>query len=172
MNEIRRVLSSVILAALQTPAQAESRASFSYKWNVYGFFASGASLGETRAGFQGGGGGIEAFVWKRFTAAADVSAFRDQYYWAHGTFGHAGAQVGYHFAGREKIRGTDPFLFFGAGRFFPADPEDARAAVHGGFGLIYWFKQRVGARFEVPCEPHAPGTVKKSPTGGTACPTA
>jgi hypothetical protein len=54
-----------------------------------------------------------------------VSAFRDSYYTAVGTFGHVGAQIGYHFASREKIRGADPFITFGVGSFFPEESSAA-----------------------------------------------
>ena len=58
---------------------------------------------------------------------------------------HVGANVSYHFADREKTRGMDPFVLFGVGRYFPGE---SRVVVHGGAGFTYWFKQRVGARFE------------------------
>ena len=146
MNRTWFGLLFVILTLLPLPSRAESSGAFLYKWNGHVFFAAGAALGETGAGFRGGGGGVEAFVWKRVTAGADVSAFRDTYYKAVGTFGHVGAQVGYHFAGREKIRGADPFLTFGVGCFFP---EESRAALHGGVGVTYWFKRHIGARVEL-----------------------
>ncbi len=145
MNRLRCALSLIGLATLQTPARAESDAAFLYRWNGHGFYAAGGSMGETGAGLRGGGGGAEVFFWNRFTAGADISAFRDEYYRAVGTLGHAGAQVGYHFAPRDKVRGMDPFVLFGVGRFFP---EASRAVVHGGGGFTYWFKQRVGAQFE------------------------
>lgn len=146
MIKMRSIFCFAVLAALQIPARAESGAGFLYKWNVHGFYAAGSALAETTAGLRGGGGGAELFVWKRFAAGADVSALHDQYYWALGNVGHVGAQVSYHFASREKIRGVDPFLLFGVGRFFP---EESRAVVHGSFGLAYWFKPHVGARFEI-----------------------
>jgi hypothetical protein len=115
------------------------------RWSAHGYFAGGSSVSENNAGFKGGGGGVEAFVWKRATVGADISILRDSYYTAVGTFGHAGAQAGYHFAGRERSRGADPFVLFGVGAYFP---DESKPALHGGAGFTYWFKPRIGARFE------------------------
>ena len=136
----------VILIAPGLTAHAQPGATeFQDRWIAHGFFAAGSSLAENNAGFIGGGGGVEAFIWKRVTAGADASGFRDNYYRAVGTFGHVGAQVGYHFASREKTRGVDPFILFGVGSFFP---KESRPAVHGGAGLTYWFQRHIGARAE------------------------
>ena len=146
MRLMRYVLMPVLVAAL--PAWAQTKpddSAVEYKWNAHGYFAGGSSMGDNNAGYAGGGGGFEAFVWKRVTVGGDVSVFRDNYYTAVGTFGHIGAQVGYHFASRDKTRGADPFVIFGVGGYFP---EESSAAVHGGGGLNYWFHRRIGVRFE------------------------
>ena len=133
------------VSCVEVSVAEESDAAFRYKWNGYGFYAAGSSVGETNAGFRGGGGGAEVFVWKRVTASADVSALQDNYYKAVGTFGHVGAQLGHHFSDREKVRGVDPFVLFGVGCYFPEEPKPA---VHGGVGMMYWFNRHIGARFE------------------------
>lgn len=113
------------------------------KWIAHGYFASGSAMAETNASFRGGGGGVERFLWRGLTLGGDVSALRDNYYRAVGTFGHAGVQAGYHF--REEGRALEPFVLFGTGAYFP---EKSSAAVHGGAGLVYWFKPRMGFRLE------------------------
>ena len=126
----------------ETPKQGISR-----RWNGHGFFSAGGSLAKIGGRFEGGGGAVEAFIGGGVAAGAEVSAFRDTYYGA-GTMrdlSHVGANVSYHFAGREKTRGVDPFVLFGVGRFFPGE---SRVVIHGGGGFTYWFKPRVGARFE------------------------
>jgi hypothetical protein len=90
---------------------------------------------------------VEAFIGGGVAAGAEVAAFRDTYY-GSGTernLSHVAANVSYHFADREKTRGMDPFVLFGVGRYFPGE---SRVVLHGGGGFTYWFKQRVGARFE------------------------
>ncbi len=52
--------------------------------------------------------------------------------------------MGYHFS-RDEERVVEPFVLFGAGAYFP---EKSSPAVHGGGGLIYWFKPRLGFRLE------------------------
>lgn len=116
------------------------------RWNAHGYYAGGSSTVESAGSFQGGGGGVEAFVWKRLSAGLDGSFFQDKYYGHGQTFGHVGVQAAWHFASREKARGVDPFLLVGAGTFFPE--KHAGLAAHGGAGLNYWFHRHVGARFE------------------------
>lgn len=115
------------------------------RWSAHGFFAGGSSVGDNQAGFRGGGGGVNAHVWRGLTVGGDVSAYQDNYYKAVGTFGHAGTQVGYHFS-RDEDGTLEPFVLFGVGAYFP---EKSSAAVHGGGGLIYWFKPRLGFRLEL-----------------------
>jgi hypothetical protein len=149
MRRLWCVLSLIVFTGLQTYSLAESDATFQNRWSGHGFLAAGGSMGETGAGFTGGGGGVEAFFWKRLAVSADVSAYRDNYYKAVGTFGHAGGQVAYHFSSREKARGAAPFLLFGVGCYFPEESADHIAAFHGGAGLTYWFQQRLGIHFEL-----------------------
>jgi hypothetical protein len=145
MNRHCCVLSLAVVAACAALARAESDPESVSRWNGYGFYAGGSAMGETRAGLTGGGGGAEAYLWKRLAVGADISGFTDRYYRMAGAVGHAGAQAVWHFASREKARGADPFLAFGVGRHFP---EQSRAVYHGGAGLHYWFRDHVGARFE------------------------
>jgi hypothetical protein len=140
------ILICIGLCGAQIPAGAQSDSGFRYRWNGYGYYAVGGSLGERGGNYRGGGAGAEGFFWKGFTAGADVSAFQETYGQWSRNFGHAGVNAGYHFASRAKTRGIDPFLLFGVGGFFPDEPK---AVVHGGGGFTYWFRQHIGVRFEM-----------------------
>jgi hypothetical protein len=144
ISRLRRISGGCAAAA---SAVEELRAGKPYRWNAHGFFTAGGSLAKIGGRFKGGGGGVEAFIGRGLAAGAEVSVYRDTYY---GTIfmrnlGHVGANVSYHFAARERTRRMDPFVLFGVGRYFPGQ---SRVVVHGGGGFTYWFKQRVGARFE------------------------
>ena len=134
------------LCSGQTAPGGKSGDDFVYRWNGYGFFASGGTVMEGgQPGFRGGGGGFEGFLWKGITAGADVSALYEKYLNAGHTSGHLGANLGYPFASRTKQRGMAPFVLFGVGEFFPNEPQ---AVVHGGAGFNYWIRRHVAVRIE------------------------
>lgn len=138
---IVRVTAAAWLSVLVMNGQAADPPA--HRWNGYLFGAAGGSLGDNNATFQGGGGGVEGYVWKGLAASADLSLYRDNYYRFSGT-GYFGAQVAWHFASQEKTRGADPYVLLGGGAWF----REGGGAVHGGAGLNYWFAKHVGARFE------------------------
>jgi hypothetical protein len=144
-SRLRRISGGCAAAAPEVVE--EPRQGKPYRWNAHGFFTAGGSLAKFGGRFKGGGGGVEAFIGRGLAAGAEVSVYRDTYYGTitMRTLDHVGANVSYHFTARERARRMDPFVLFGVGRYFPGQ---SRVVVHGGGGFTYWFKQRVGARFE------------------------
>jgi hypothetical protein len=142
ISRLRRISTGCASAA---PGAEALKQGSSHRWNGYGFFAAGGSLAEIGGRFKGGGGGLEVFIWRGFSAGAEASAFQDDYYGTTRNLRHVGGNVSYHFAGREKTRGIDPFISFGGGRFFPGE---SRAVVDGGAGFNYWFNPHVAVRCE------------------------
>ncbi len=128
----------------QTTPGLQADPSPRFRWNGFGYWAGGSSLIKSQGGLSGGGGGIEAYIWKGLTVGGSLTAFHDSD--TSRGLGHGCADLSYHFAGRQKLRGMDPFLDFGLGGFF--SDEAKRVEANGGGGFTYWFKDRLGIRFE------------------------
>ena len=126
------------LAGAQTP-----QTPFVYRGNGYGFTNVGVCI--HGYGFVGGGGGGEVLVYKGLSVGGEGSynTFNDG--WQIGTLT---GQVGYHFGDRKKRFGMDPFFTGGIGGAFSRRNGRMGASGNAGGGGTYWFKERVGLRFE------------------------
>ena len=116
---------------------------FRYRGNAYGIANLGACI--HGYGFAGGGGGGEVLVFQGLSVGGEgtYNTFSDG--WA---MGFLNAQVGYHFGNRNKRVGIDPFISGGAGLAIFESGGRQEAGGNFGGGATYWFKERVGLRFE------------------------
>jgi len=139
----RNWLFIAILAACAAPVSAQDSAQpvKRYNGNVYGYFTAGAC--NHGYGIFGGGGGAEGFVWKGISVGVDANYQQFTDGWG---FGSLTPNFGYHFINRDKAVRWDPFVTIGAGPVFGSGGTSGTANLGG--GATYWFKPRVGIRFE------------------------
>ncbi|MDX2154067.1 MAG: hypothetical protein SFV54_25230 [Bryobacteraceae bacterium] len=134
-----RCIILLTLAAAALPAQTPA-ASERYNGNSYAY----ATLGGCQHGYflAGAGGGGEAFLWKGVSLGADASyqTFNDGLH-----FGLAQVQGGYHFINRRRSAKWDPFVTAGFGVGFR---DGVASAGNLGGGFTYWFRDKIGLRFE------------------------
>lgn len=130
----------VLLMLLSATTQAEDE----YKGSVYGYFTGGGC--QHGYGIVGGGAGAEGFLWRGLTIGIEGGAHT---YVNDKGFGDLHMPVGYHFVDRKKSAKVDPFVSFSpAGLFYRTSGNGIGYATHGGGGVTYWFKPRLGVRME------------------------
>ena len=138
-------MNGVVLAAILLTAPAALRGQDPFRYRSSGYFTFGGGACQHLVGLIAAGGGAEAFVVKGLTvgASADWRRFsREQ------PFGTAVATVGYHFVNRNMPRGVNPFVSVAPiGIGFRAGCCGGPAG-HIAGGMNYWFKDRMGIRFE------------------------
>lgn len=126
----------VLLILLSVTANAEEQ----YKGSAYGYFTGGSC--QHGYGIVGGGAGAEGFLWRGLTVGVEGGAYT---YIGDKGFGDVYLPVGFHFVDRKRIAKVDPFVSFGVGLFYRSG---IGLATHGGGGVTYWFKPRLGIRAE------------------------
>ena len=128
--------------ALAGSATAQSTATNEHKGQGYGF-AAPVVTNSGDAGLQIGGGG-ERLIYRGLGAGAEVSYLGTVRGLRDG-FGVFSPNVSYHFLSATKSGKWVPFVTGGYTLYF-------RSGVAHGFnfggGVNYWFKERVGLRFE------------------------
>ncbi|HMV86088.1 MAG TPA: hypothetical protein PLD20_27885 [Blastocatellia bacterium] len=111
----------------------------------YVFFGPGAVLPGESSTFLNFGGGGEGFVKGGLSVGAEIGGYVPAKQFDEG-IGILNAGVGYHFLKASKSGKVVPFVNGGYSLLFRSGAENG---VHFGGGLHYWFKDRVGLRFEV-----------------------
>lgn len=137
---------SALLAA-QTPAPpAKSANTTNNERRVQGyvFFGPGATSGSSTTWANFGGGG-EGFVKGGLSVGAELGGFTPAKAFDEG-FGILSANAGYHFLKASKSGKVVPFASGGYSLFFRSG---SASGVNFGGGVDYWFKERIGLRFEV-----------------------
>ena len=135
-------LSLLLLTSFLLPAAGDS--TFNYRGSAYAF----ATGGTCQHGYAvaGAGGGAEGFIWKGLSIGfeAGYQNFIDSY-----RYMELSMPIGYHFGNRKIAAKWDPFIttsLLGAG--ISIDRGDFGAAGSLGGGVNYWFRKRLGFRFE------------------------
>ena len=111
----------------------------------YVFFGPGAVLPGESTTFLNFGGGGEGFVKGGLSLGAEIGGYVPARQFDEG-IGILSAGVGYHFLKASKSGKVVPFVNGGYSLLFRSEAE---SGVHFGGGVHYWFKDRVGLRFEV-----------------------
>ncbi len=134
-------------AAAQTPvppAKQASAANIDRRAQGYVFFGPGATSGSSTTWVNFGGGG-EGFVKGGLSVGGEVAGFTPASAFDNG-FGILSANAGYHFLKASRSGKVVPFVSGGYSLFFRSS---AASGVNFGGGVDYWFKDRVGLRFEI-----------------------
>lgn len=128
-----------------SPAQQSSTSSGSdRRAHGYVFVAPGVvSPGSTGTLHIGGGG--EGLVKGGFSVGAEIGALAP-YQDFGAVFGIFSADAGYHFLKASQSGKVVPFVNGGYTLFFRSGVDNG---INFGGGVNYWFKERVGLRFEV-----------------------
>ena len=107
----------------------------------YGYGYAGAFGNEGASGFTAGVGG-DGLVYKGVSVGGDFTVLSPSLKWGR-SFGVLAANGGYHFiTSNGKVV---PFVTGGPMAFFG---DGVGVGFHVGGGVNYWFKERLGARFE------------------------
>ena len=133
--------------AAQTPAPAaksSSPAGENRQVQGYVFFGPGATSGSSTTWVNFGGGG-EGFVKGGLSVGGEIAGYTPASRFDEG-FGILSANAGYHFLKASKSGKVVPFASGGYSLFFR---NSAASGVNFGGGVDYWFKERIGLRFEV-----------------------
>lgn len=134
----------VALAA--SPLWAQSQP----EWRGYGYVYGGAIGGDNGSGYTVGGGG-DGLVYKGVSVGGDVAMLAPGSRWNR-SFGAASVNGGYHFTNASSDGKFVPFVTAGPTAFFG---DGVGIGFNVGGGANYWFKERLGARFEF--RAHVPG---------------
>jgi hypothetical protein len=128
-----------VLSYAQTPTQKE-RASYGYAFTGLMVTSNGGE-----SGLHAGIGG-EGIIHKGFGVGGEIGYFRSVGFGPEGGLGLLSFNSSYHFMNASKSRKLVPFATGGFSLFFSSG-----GAIGGNFGggLTYWFKDRMGVRFEV-----------------------
>ena len=135
------------LVAAQTPVPPAKSSSAAYdnrRAQGYVFFGPGATSGSSTTWVNFGGGG-EGFVKGGLSVGGEISGYSPAKSFDEG-FGILSANVGYHFLKASQSGKVVPFATGGYSWFCRSA---AASGVNFGGGVDYWFKERVGLRFEV-----------------------
>jgi len=135
------------LVAAQTPvppAKSTNTTNDERRVQGYVFFGPGATSGSSTTWVNFGGGG-EGFVKGGLSVGGEIGGFTPAQNFGDG-FGILSANAGYHFLKASKSGKVVPFVSGGYSLFFRSG---SASGVNFGGGLDYWFKDRVGLRFEV-----------------------
>lgn len=116
----------------------------------YGYVYAGAIGGDNGSGFTAGGGG-DGLVYKGVSVGADLAVLSPGSRWGR-SFGAAALNGGYHFINASADGKWVPFVTGGPVAFFG---DGVGIGFNAGGGVNYWFKERLGARFEF--RAHVPG---------------
>lgn len=139
-TDTRQSLSTPI-ASVPQPAQsgAERRAM------GYVFVGPGALLPGNSTTFLNFGGGGEGLIKGGFSVGAEIGGYTPARDFGDG-FGILSAGAGYHFLKASKSGKVVPFVNGGYSLFFRSGVDNG---IHFGGGVNYWFKERIGLRFEI-----------------------
>jgi hypothetical protein len=141
MPKFFSVIFLLVLAASQLNAQTTSS---EYRGHGYAFGAVGGATGSSDPLFHAGVGG-ERLLYKGFGIGGELG-----YLWVgerpDAGLGVASVDAQYHFLNASQSRKVVPFVTGGYSLLFRSG---ALNAVNLGGGVNYWFKERVGLRFEV-----------------------
>jgi hypothetical protein len=126
------------------PAKTTSTVNDDRRMQGYVFAGPGASSrgSETLLNFGGGG---EGFIKGGLSVGAEVGGIAPSGQIDNG-LGIFSANVGYHFRKASQSRKVVPFVSGGYTLFFRSGVDNG---VNFGGGVNYWFKDRLGLRFEV-----------------------
>lgn len=125
------------LAAMPLAAQAQTER------RGYGYVYAGALGGDNGAGFTAGGGG-DGLVYQGVSVGGDFTLLSPGSRWGR-SFGAAALNGGYHFIKASADGKLVPFVTGGPMFFFG---DGIGYGFNAGGGVNYWFKERLGARFE------------------------
>lgn len=138
-------MSGVLAAQTPTPpAKSTNTANDDRRAQGYVFFGPGATSGSSTTWLNFGGGG-EGFVKGGFAVGGEIGGFTPASNFDEG-FGILSANAGYHFLKASRSGKVVPFASGGYSLFFR---NAAASGVNFGGGVDYWFKERIGLRFEV-----------------------
>lgn len=132
-------------SSAKSPAKSSSGQSTTDR-QAYGyvFFAPGVVSGSSNTFLNFGGGG-EGLIKGGLSLGGEISGFTPAQAVDQG-IGILSADAGYHFLKASKSGKVVPFVNGGYSLFFRSG---AASGVNFGGGVNYWFKERVGVRFEV-----------------------
>jgi hypothetical protein len=116
----------------------------------YGYVYAGAIGGNDDVGFTVGGGG-DGLVYKGVSIGGDIAMLSPGSRWNR-SFGAASVNAGYHFNNASSDGKWVPFVTAGPTAFFG---DGVGIGFNVGGGVNYWFKERLGTRFEF--RTHVPG---------------
>lgn len=136
----------MFVALAASPLWAQSQP----EWRGYGYVYGGAIGGDNGSGYTVGGGG-DGLVYKGVSVGGDVAMLAPGSRWNR-SFGAASVNGGYHFTNASSDGKFVPFVTAGPTAFFG---DGVGIGFNVGGGVNYWFKERLGARFEF--RTHVPG---------------
>lgn len=145
------ILTPGLLAAQTNSTPASTAAAITstqpakeYRGHGYVFVAPGVVTSGSTATLHFGGGG-EGLIRGGFSAGAEIGGLVPVRDFSEG-FGILSADAGYHFLKASQSGKVVPFVNGGYTLFFRSGVANG---VNFGGGVNYWFKERVGLRFEV-----------------------
>src|SRR5690349_12976119 len=141
------IFAALLLAAvpgLVAAQTASSQANDDRRALGYVFVGPGATSGSSTTWLNFGGGGA-GFVKGGLSVGAEIGGFTPAQSFNEG-FGILSANAGYHFLKASQSGKIVPFASGGYSLFFRSG---AASGINFGGGVDYWFKERVGLRFEV-----------------------
>jgi hypothetical protein len=135
-NLLMAVLACLCLAL---PSAAQTNA----EHRGYGYVYAGPLGSESGAGLTAGGGG-DGMVYRGVSVGGDFALLSPGSRWGR-SFGAAALNGGYHFTNATSSGKVVPFVTAGPMAFFG---DGVGYGINAGGGVNYWFKERLGARFE------------------------
>ena len=109
----------------------------------YGYVYAGPLGSEAGAGFTAGGGG-DGLIYHGLSLGGDFTLLSPGSRWGR-SFGAVAVNGGYHFTQADSSGKFVPFVTAGPMAFFG---DGVGYGFNAGGGVNYWFKERLGARFE------------------------
>jgi hypothetical protein len=110
----------------------------------YGYVYAGPLGSEDGAGITAGGGG-DGLIYRGLSLGGDFAVLSPGSRWGR-SFGAASFNGGYHFINASASGKVVPFVTAGPMAFFG---DGVGYGFNAGGGVNYWFKERLGARFEL-----------------------
>jgi hypothetical protein len=137
----------MVLLIVLTPARSYAQAPSVKERTSYGYAFTGLTTSSNGgdSGLNAGIGG-EGIINKGFGVGGEIGYFRNVSFGNNDGLGLLSVNTSYHFLNVSKSRRLVPFATGGFSVFFRGG-----AVVGGNFGggITYWFKDRLGMRFEV-----------------------
>jgi len=138
----------IVLFIVMMPALSYAQAPSQKERTSYGYAFAGLMTDTTVGGEYGihAGAGAEGISRSGFGVGGEIGYFRRSRLGIENGFGLLSVNPSYHFLNATKSRKLVPFATGGFSLFFRGS---AAAGGNFGGGVTYWFKDRLGVRFEV-----------------------